>query len=202
MPHVLMQIIVVPIVASFLVLFSRPIIGRKAGWIAIASLVYTSVLLCLVGFSIYQGIPVYEKYPLIGNYMKFDLMADGLSLPVALIINLICVVLAWYSIHYVEHRVDILYGTADKNTKLKYYTRFYALYLLYPMRLAHHMDRDSDVNCFVHGNGVQINVYQCPLHRVYLLLFKDDGFGDGTILQPFDGKFNQGSFSRSPAQGL
>ena len=119
MPHVLLQIVVVPIIASFLILFSRPIVGWKAGWIAVASLVYTSVLLCLTGLNIYQGIPVYEGYPLIGNYMKFDLMADGLSLPIALIINLICVVLALYSMHYVEHRVDILYGTADDNTKLK-----------------------------------------------------------------------------------
>jgi formate hydrogenlyase subunit 3/multisubunit Na+/H+ antiporter MnhD subunit len=136
MPHVLLQIIVVPIVASFLVLFSRPIIERKAGWIAIASLMYTSILLCLVGINIFQGIPVYEKYPLIGNYMKFDLMADGFSLPVALIINFICVVLALYSIHYVKHRVDILYGTADNNTKLKHYTRFFALYLLFPTGFA------------------------------------------------------------------
>jgi formate hydrogenlyase subunit 3/multisubunit Na+/H+ antiporter MnhD subunit len=136
MPHVLLQIIVVPIIASFLVLFSRPIIGWKAGWIAVASLVYTSVLLCLVGLTIYQGIPVYEEYPLIGNYMKFDLMADGLSLPIALIINLICVVLVLYSMHYVEHRVNILYGTVDDNTQLKYYTRFFALYLLFPTGFA------------------------------------------------------------------
>jgi formate hydrogenlyase subunit 3/multisubunit Na+/H+ antiporter MnhD subunit len=136
MPYVLLQIIIVPIIASFLILLSRSKIGWKAGWIAIASLVYTSVLLCLVGLTIYKGIPVYEEYPLIGNYMKFDLMADGLSLPVALIINLICVVLALYSIHYAEHRVDILYGSADANTKLKHYTRFFALYLLFPTGFA------------------------------------------------------------------
>jgi formate hydrogenlyase subunit 3/multisubunit Na+/H+ antiporter MnhD subunit len=136
MPHVLLQIIVVPIIASFIILFSRPIIGWKAGWIAIASLVYTSILLCLVGLNLYQGIPVFEGYPLIGNYMQFDLMADGLSLPIALIINLICVALALYSMRYVEHRVDILYGTADGQTKLKYYTRFFALYLLFPTGFA------------------------------------------------------------------
>jgi formate hydrogenlyase subunit 3/multisubunit Na+/H+ antiporter MnhD subunit len=136
MPHVLLQIIVVPIIASFLILFSRPILGWKAGWIAVASLVYTSVLLCLVGLNLYQGIPIYEEYPLIGNFMKFDLMADGLSLPIALIINLICVVLALYSMHYVEHRVDILYGTADDNTKRKYYIRFFSLYLLFPTGFA------------------------------------------------------------------
>jgi formate hydrogenlyase subunit 3/multisubunit Na+/H+ antiporter MnhD subunit len=136
MPHVLLQIIIVPIIASFLILFSRKIIGWKAGWIAIASLVYTSALLCLVGLNIYQGIPIYEEYPLIGNFMQFDLMADGLSLPIALIINLICGVLALYSRHYVEHRVDILYGAADNNTKLKYYIRFFSLYLLFPTGFA------------------------------------------------------------------
>ena len=136
MPHVLLQIIVVPIIASLLILFTRSKIGWRAGWIATASLVYTSALLCWVGLTIYQGIPVYEEYPLIGNYMKFDLMADGLSLPVALIINLICVVLALYSIHYAKHRVDILYGSADANIKLKHYMRFFALYLLFPTGFA------------------------------------------------------------------
>jgi formate hydrogenlyase subunit 3/multisubunit Na+/H+ antiporter MnhD subunit len=136
MPHVLLQIILVPIVASFLILFSRPKTGWRAGWIAGLSLVYTSALLCLVGFTIYQGTPIYEEYPLIGNYMKFDLMADGLSLPIALVINLICAVLAFYSIHYVEHRVDILYGNVNANAKLKYYIRFYALYLLFPAAFA------------------------------------------------------------------
>lgn len=136
MPHVLLQIIVVPIIASLLILFSRPKTGWKVGWIAGISLVYTSALLCLVGFNIYQGTPLYEEYPLIGNYMKLDLMADGLSLPVALIINLICAALAVYSIHYVKHRVDILYGKVNDSAKLKYYTRFYALYLLFPAAFA------------------------------------------------------------------
>jgi len=136
MPHMLLQIIVVPIIASFAILFSRSKVGRKAGWIAGLSLVYTSALLCLVGVKIYAGTTVYEAYPVIGNYMKFDLMADGLSLPVAFIINLICVVLALYSIHYVEHRVDILYGTASDRAKLTYYRRFYALYLLFPAAFA------------------------------------------------------------------
>ena len=39
-----------------------------------------------------------------------NLLADGLSLPVALIINLICLALAFFSIHYVEHRIELIYG--------------------------------------------------------------------------------------------
>ncbi|MBW2039809.1 MAG: NADH dehydrogenase [Deltaproteobacteria bacterium] len=136
MSHVLLQTIIVPVIASLLILLSRPKTGWKAGWIAAFSLLYTSILLCLAGIKIYQGTTVYEEYPFVGIHMKLDLLADGLSLPVALIINLICTALAFYSIHYVEHRVDILYSEADKDTRLKYYTRYFILYLLFPTGFA------------------------------------------------------------------
>jgi len=64
--------------------------------------------------------------------VSLNLLADGLSLPVALIINIICVVLALYSIHYVDHRIELIYGEVDKRTWLIYNTRFYLLYLFFP----------------------------------------------------------------------
>ncbi|MDY6844104.1 MAG: proton-conducting transporter membrane subunit, partial [Thermodesulfobacteriota bacterium] len=54
------------------------------------------------------------------------------SLPVALIVNLICIALSLYSIHYVDHRIELIYGEVDKKTWLIYNTRFFFLYLFFP----------------------------------------------------------------------
>lgn len=130
-PYILLQIVVVPVIASIIIFLTRPKIGEKAGWIAAITLLYTTALLCIVGIRVHGGEIIYEEYPL-GAVVNFNLLADGLSLPVALIINLICVALACYSIHYVEHRIEAIYGEVDKRTWLMYYTRFFFLFLLFP----------------------------------------------------------------------
>lgn len=130
MPHLLLQIVVAPILGSMFIFLTRPKIGEKAGWIAAITLLYTTALLCVAGIRVYRGEIIYEKYP-IGPKVSFDLFADGLSLPVALIINFCCIVLAFYSIHYVEHRIEAIYGKVDKRTWLLYYTRFFFLFLFF-----------------------------------------------------------------------
>jgi len=129
-PHILLQIVIVPIIASLFIFLTRPKMGEKAGWVAAITLLYTTVLLCIAGIRVYQGEIIYEEYP-IGPKVRFDLLADGLSLPVALIINLCCVALAFYSMHYVEHRIEAIYGKVDKRTWLIYYTRFFFLFLFF-----------------------------------------------------------------------
>jgi NADH-quinone oxidoreductase subunit M len=131
-PNILLQILIVPAIASIIIFLTRPKLGKKAGWIAGITLLYTTALLCIAGIRVYQGEIIYEEYP-IGALVNLNLLADGLSLPVALIINLICTALAFYSIHYVEHRIEAIYGEVDKKTWLMYYTRFFFLYLLFPM---------------------------------------------------------------------
>ena len=130
MPHILLQILVGPVIASVFIFLTRYKIGRKAGWIAGTTLLYTTALLCIAGLRLYQGGIIYEEYPL-GPKVRFDLLADGLSLPIALIINLCCVVLAFYSIHYIEHRIDVIYGEADKKTWMIFYSRFFSLFLFF-----------------------------------------------------------------------
>ena len=129
-PHILLQIVVVPAIASAIIFLTRPKIGEKAGLIAGITLIYTTALLCIVGIRVYQGEIIYEEYP-IGALVNFNFLADGLSLSVALIINLICVALAFYSIHYVDHRIEAIYGEVDKRTWLMYYTRFFFLFTLF-----------------------------------------------------------------------
>ncbi|RLG02342.1 MAG: hypothetical protein DRN60_03460, partial [Thaumarchaeota archaeon] len=79
------------------------IIGKRvkeaAGWISCASLVYSTIMLILVGLKIWiNPAPFYEEYVWSRlAKLKFGLLADGLSLPVALIADLICIVCAAYS---------------------------------------------------------------------------------------------------------
>jgi formate hydrogenlyase subunit 3/multisubunit Na+/H+ antiporter MnhD subunit len=129
-PHILLQIVVVPAIASAIIFLTRPKIGERAGLIAGITLIYTTALLCIVGIRVSQGEIIYEEYP-IGALVNFNFLADGLSLSVALIINLICVALAFYSIHYVDHRIEAIYGEVDKGTWLMYYTRFFFLFTLF-----------------------------------------------------------------------
>lgn len=126
----LLQIIVVPMLGSLYIFLANAKIGKRAGWIAGITLLYTTVLLCILAIRIYQGEIVYEGYPL-GPKVKLDLLADGLSITVALIVNLCCMVLAFYSIHYVEHRIEIIYGEVDQRTWLLYYKRFFFLFLFF-----------------------------------------------------------------------
>ncbi|MCP4722465.1 MAG: NADH-quinone oxidoreductase subunit M [Desulfobacteraceae bacterium] len=133
--HILIQIVFVPIIAAILILFVRFPKGSKkgyhAGWITIGSLIYTSILLCKAGINIYKNGSVFEGY-IIGPDVSLNLLADGLSLPIALIINIICLALAFYSLHYVDHRIELIYPDADEKTYGLYYKRFFFLYLFFP----------------------------------------------------------------------
>ncbi len=126
-PYILLQIVLMPAIASIVIILTRYHIGRKAGWITAITLIYTTVLLCIVGLGVSQGELIFEAYPF-GPALNFNLLADGLSVPVALIMNLCCVVLAFYSIHYVDHRIEIIHGEVDERTWLMYYTRFFFLF--------------------------------------------------------------------------
>jgi len=131
-PHILLQIVAAPALASIVILSPSPKMDKKVSWVVIVTLLYTTVLLCIATLKVYQGALIFEKYPL-GPDVSLNLMGDGLSLPVALIINIICVVLAFYSMHYVEHRIELIYGEVDQKTWLLYYKRFFFLYLFFPV---------------------------------------------------------------------
>lgn len=134
MPHILLQIIFVPALVSIFIFLGRYQIGKKAGWIAGGSLLYTTYLLSLAWLKIYQGGPnIYEEYLLIEPGIRLAFLGDGLSIPVAFIANVLCTVLAFYSMHYVDHRIEIIYEGIDERRYDSYYTRFYYLFLFFPM---------------------------------------------------------------------
>jgi formate hydrogenlyase subunit 3/multisubunit Na+/H+ antiporter MnhD subunit len=132
MPCLLLQIVGLPIAASIVIGFTRG--ARKnyrPAWITIATLVYTTVLLGIVGLRLHRGDVILEQY-FLGPDVSLNLLADGLSLPVALIINLICLALASYSIHYVEHRIEVIYADPGPRIYNLYFRRFFMLYLFFP----------------------------------------------------------------------
>ncbi len=131
MPFGLLQIVVVPLIASVSMLAIRAGRNRRPAWVAIAALVYTTLLLALAGARVYRHGPLVEQF-VIGPEMSFNLLADGLSLPVAFVVNLVCLALAVYSMPYVEHRIELIYGDVDERFFGIYYRRFFLLYLYFP----------------------------------------------------------------------
>ncbi len=115
----LLQIVLVPIILAPITYYSSKKMGIKSGYIAFIALLYSSILMSWVALSYATASrPIIEEYnwaPVAGLY--FGLRADGLSIPVALIILLLSTATAIYSMSYMEHKS----GTG----------MYFALYLLY-----------------------------------------------------------------------
>lgn len=101
--------------AIFIPLLVAPIaygIGRKAGvnaatWFSFAALAVSTGLLAVPALGIYNGSQsVYTESYVWGQFGNFGLRLDGLSLPFALIIYILCTVLALYSKPYMVHKVS------------------------------------------------------------------------------------------------
>ncbi len=131
---VLLQIVFIPALTSLFLFLFRHALGKKAGWIATLSLIYTTLLLTLTGFRIYQGSHrIYEEYLLISPNITLGLMADGLSISVALISNILCLALSLFSIKYIDYRIGSIYQNVEAKREISYYSRFYYLFLYFPM---------------------------------------------------------------------
>jgi proton-translocating NADH-quinone oxidoreductase chain M len=100
--------------ATFIPLLLAPVaygIGRKAGvkpaaWFSFGALAVSTGLLFIPAIGIYTGqqTAYVERYAW-GQFGDFGLRLDGLSLPFALIIYILCTVLALYSRPYMIHKV-------------------------------------------------------------------------------------------------
>jgi proton-translocating NADH-quinone oxidoreductase chain M len=100
--------------ATFIPLLLAPVayaIGRKAGikpaaWFSFVALAASTGLLFIPAIGIYSGqqTAYVERYAW-GQFGDFGLRLDGLSLPFALIIYILCTVIALYSRPYMVHKV-------------------------------------------------------------------------------------------------
>ncbi len=133
-PFVLLQVIVVPIITSVVCVLLGKRLGKNLGWLAGAALAYTSFLLSYVGYQIWtNGTAIKESYSWSNAAfsINFGLSADGLSLPAALVMNIITAACAVYSIRYMEHRIEDLYGKENKVM----YALYFSIYLLFTVGL-------------------------------------------------------------------
>jgi proton-translocating NADH-quinone oxidoreductase chain M len=128
-PYALLQTIILPLVVAGAAYPLSRRLGRNVGWVAFAVLVYTTLLLFLTGLGIYNGgAPVKELYtwaPTAG--LTFGFYADGLSLPVALIMSLVCTATSVYSMPYMKHRLEDMYGEERKQQYGVYYVNYLLL---------------------------------------------------------------------------
>ncbi len=96
------------------------------GWIAFLSLIYSTFLLLISSMSVFGGSSsIAEEYnwaPVAG--LRFGFLGDGLSLPVALIMNVVCASAAVYSMPYMKGRIESLYGAEKKEQYSLYYGNF------------------------------------------------------------------------------
>ena len=122
-PFLLLQSVLVPIVVSALCYLLGWRLGRHVGWLAFSSLVYTTLLLVNAGAPIFSGgAPASESYiwaPTAG--LAFGFLADNLSLPVAVLINVVLAACAVYSIPYMQKRITSLYGQERRGAFGTYY---------------------------------------------------------------------------------
>ena len=111
--YLLLQSVVVPLVAAAICYLTAPKLGKNVGWIAFAALaVTTAVLVGGCWSQLYSGgAPITESYtwaPTAG--LSFGFLADGLSFPVALLVNMVLAASAVYSMRYMETRIKTVYG--------------------------------------------------------------------------------------------
>jgi len=111
--YLLLQSVVVPLIAAAICYLAAPKLGKLVGWVAFAALFLTTFLLIALGWSqLFSGGPsITESYtwaPTAG--LTFGFLADGLSFPVAILVNLVLAATAVYSMPYMQNRIRGLYG--------------------------------------------------------------------------------------------
>ena len=133
-PYILLQTVIVPIIAAIVCALLGKQLKKKVGWIASAAMIYVTALLAYVAVQMWtQGGVFTESYTwgTVVFELKFGFLADGLSLPVALILSIVCTAATVYSIHYMDRRIETVYG----KDKPSMFSLYYAFFLLIPMGL-------------------------------------------------------------------
>ncbi|MGI0039677.1 MAG: proton-conducting transporter membrane subunit, partial [Nitrososphaera sp.] len=99
--------------ATFMPLLLAPIaylIGKRSGstavtWFSFGTLAISTGLLFIPTMLLHGGMSSYEESYVWGQFGNFGLRLDGLALPFALIIYILCTVLALYSKPYMIHKI-------------------------------------------------------------------------------------------------
>ena len=126
--YILLQTITVPLIAAVVVYLTAGRLGKNVGWVAFFSLLYTTLLLIITGVHLFNGgAPITESYSWAPPILTFGFLADNLSLPVALIMSLVLTATSVYSMPYMKHRLEAMYGEERKKQYAVYYINFLLL---------------------------------------------------------------------------
>ncbi len=125
--YLLLLSVVTPIAAAAGCYLASPWLGRRVGWIALAALVATTTALILGdGPALFAGTYIppesYAWAPTAG--LTFGFLADGLSFPVVILVNLVLAATAVYSMPYMQTRMRGLYGEDRPGSYGVYYLNF------------------------------------------------------------------------------
>ena len=101
------------LVATFLPLLVSPVAyvlakkrgGNETTWFSFGVLAISTLLLFMASFTIQGGRSAYIESYAWSQFGNFGLRIDGLSLPFAIIINILCTVLTLYSKPYMLHKI-------------------------------------------------------------------------------------------------
>ncbi len=101
------------LIATFLPLLLSPVvyfIAKKRGansatWLSFGILAISTMFLFMATFSLHGGRTAYIESYTWSQFGNFGLRIDGLSLPFAIIINILCTVLTLYSKPYMLHKI-------------------------------------------------------------------------------------------------
>ena len=125
--YLLLQSVIIPIAGAALCYLTAPWLGRRVGWVAFAALFATTALLLSFGWTqlFSGGAPISESYAWASSAgLTFGFLADGLSFPVAVLVNLVLAATAVYSMSYMQTRIRSLYGEERPSRYGMYYLNF------------------------------------------------------------------------------
>jgi len=127
-PNIILQILVMPLLASITSILIGRRLGKEIGWVSGVIQAYSTVLLLVAGWKVVFK-TVREEYIWITlPKVKFAFLIDNLNWPIAFVLSLICTCMSFYSIEYVKQRIEVLYGSRNAST---YYGLYYAFYPLF-----------------------------------------------------------------------
>lgn len=148
----LFQAIIIPIILSPGAYFLGKKYGAKSAWFSFAVLLYSTLMLLYAAQISNSYFESYAWFPqslggstLLSSIGNFGFLIDGISIPFAVTIYIICTAVALYSVPYMKHRIFELEGIVAEDSlaiegveepkeNAKTNSRFglyFALYLLY-----------------------------------------------------------------------
>lgn len=125
--YILLQSVLVPLVAGAFCYLAAPKLGSKVGWIAFLSILFSTAVLLISGWAqlFSGGAPIAESYEWAQSAgLTFGFLADGLSFPVVVLVNVVLGATAVYSMPYMSKRIKDLYGGEKPSRFGTYYLSF------------------------------------------------------------------------------